>query len=57
MKTFIITLCVMGGAVALMAIGVIISNLRIKGTCGGLNRAIGEKCSTCGRTGDDDCLD
>ena len=55
MKIFLVTLCFMGGAVFLMAIGVIVSNIRIKGSCGGLNRAIGESCSVCGREGDDDC--
>ncbi|TWT90233.1 hypothetical protein Mal64_06170 [Pseudobythopirellula maris] len=36
-QTFLIVLAIFGVAFAGMAIGVIVSNRRIKGTCGGLN--------------------
>lgn len=41
--SLIVMLVVLSG----MAIGVILSNREIKGSCGGLNRVLGEDCMFC----------
>ena len=51
MSIFLVTFIVMLAAVAAMAVGIIVSDRRIKGTCGGLNNIKGlegscEICST-----------
>jgi len=53
MNTFFVTLIAFGATIAAMAVGVIFSNIRIKGSCGGMNGRIRdelgeEKCSICG---------
>lgn len=53
MTTFIVVLGFFGVFIALMATGVILSNKRITGSCGGLNKvAVNEKgeevCGVCG---------
>lgn len=53
MREFLISLAVFALAIAGMAIGVIISNRRIKGTCGGLSGMTDDK----GRTICDACTD
>lgn len=46
---FFITLIVMLIVLAGMAVGVILSNKEIKGSCGGLGRVLGEECAFCDR--------
>ena len=53
MSYFIITLIVMLIAISGMAIGVILSNRRLKGSCGGLNKVMGEDCMFCDKK--DEC--
>lgn len=48
MATFVLATIIFGVLFAGMAIGVIFSNKPIKGTCGGLNQMMGEKCEICG---------
>lgn len=47
MKMFLISLVVMLAAIAGMAVGVIFSNRKLKGSCGGLGKLMGEDCSFC----------
>ena len=47
MELFLITLLVMGLALIAMAVGVIVSNKALKGSCGGLGRIMGEDCMFC----------
>lgn len=47
MKMFLISLVVMLAAIAGMAVGVIFSNRKLKGSCGGLGQLMGEDCSFC----------
>jgi hypothetical protein len=47
MSYFIITLIFMSLALAGMAVGVIISNKRLKGSCGGLGAIMGDDCMFC----------
>lgn len=60
MKIFLVTLVFFGLAAAGMAIGVIVSNRRIKGSCGGLAGVMDENgepyCELCGRPAASDCM-
>ena len=47
MKLFLITLGVMLLTIAGMAVGVIFSNKKLKGSCGGLNKVLGDDCMFC----------
>jgi hypothetical protein len=49
MKLFLITFCVFGVALLGMSLGVIFSDRRIRGSCGGLSNAGGKKlaCDAC----------
>ncbi len=47
MEIFFITLAVLLISITGMAVGVILSNKELKGSCGGLNRVIGEDCMFC----------
>jgi hypothetical protein len=47
MKMFLITLAFFGVAIIGMAIGVILSNRKLKGSCGGLGKLMGEDCLFC----------
>ena len=47
MKMFLVSLVVMLAAIAGMAVGVIFSNRKLKGSCGGLGQLMGEDCSFC----------
>ena len=53
MNYFFITLFVMLIAITAMAIGVILSNKEVKGSCGGLGKILGDECSFCGKK--DEC--
>ncbi|HIF14629.1 MAG TPA: (Na+)-NQR maturation NqrM [Bacteroidetes bacterium] len=55
MKYFVITLVVMVATLLGMAVGVIFSNKRLKGSCGGLNKVLGEDCLFCDKK--DECSD
>lgn len=46
---FVITFFVLVLFIAFMAVGVIFSNKRLKGSCGGLGKVMGDKCSFCGK--------
>lgn len=46
-KTFLISFVVIGFALMGMAIGVILSNKRLKGSCGGLGAVMGDDCDFC----------
>ena len=46
-EIFLLTLAVVGVAVVGMAIGVIISNRSLKGSCGGLGAIMGDDCMFC----------
>lgn len=47
MEIFLLSLAVVGVAVVGMAIGVILSNRSLKGSCGGLGAIMGEDCMFC----------
>lgn len=47
MKMFLVSLVVMLAAIAGMAVGVIFSNKKLKGSCGGLGSVMGEDCMIC----------
>ena len=49
MKTFIVTFVIFGFAVLAMGLGVILSNKRIKGSCGGLASLGIDKACDCDR--------
>lgn len=55
MEYFIVTLVVMVTTIAGMAVGVIFSNRKLKGSCGGLNKVLGEDCDFCEKK--DQCSD
>lgn len=55
MKMFLITLGVLGLSIIGMAVGVILSNRELKGSCGGLNKVIGEDCMFCDKK--DECTE
>lgn len=46
-KVFLLSLAIVGIALVGMAIGVILSNRRIQGSCGGLGAIMGEDCMFC----------
>ncbi|MCF8059523.1 MAG: (Na+)-NQR maturation NqrM [Bacteriovoracaceae bacterium] len=46
-KIFLLSLVVVGIALVGMAIGVILSNRRLQGSCGGLGAIMGEDCMFC----------
>ena len=46
-KTILISFVVMAVALFGMAIGVIISNKKLKGSCGGLGAVMGDDCDFC----------
>ena len=48
MATFLLSMVIFGVLFAGMAIGVILQNKPIKGTCGGLNQMTGGECEICG---------
>jgi len=47
MKYFLLSLTVMCLTILAMAVGVIFSNRRIKGSCGGLGAVMGDDCDFC----------
>lgn len=47
MTTFLITLAVLGIFIVAMAVGVILSNKPLQGSCGGLGRIMGDDCDFC----------
>lgn len=47
MQDFILTLILVSLSVVGMAIGVILSNKKLKGSCGGLGQVLGEDCDFC----------
>ncbi|MGI9507953.1 MAG: (Na+)-NQR maturation NqrM [Geminicoccaceae bacterium] len=56
METFVPALIIFGLAVTGMAVGVIFSNRRITGSCGGLNAVPGaDRCGMCGRPAGSEC--
>ncbi|EQC46000.1 (Na+)-NQR maturation NqrM [Bacteriovorax sp. Seq25_V] len=65
MEIFFVTLGVLMVCIFGMAIGVILSNRELKGSCGGLGKVIGEDCMFCEKKEDckenpeqaKDCLD
>lgn len=56
METFVVTLVFLLSSIIAMAVGVILSNRELKGSCGGLNRVIGEDCMFCGKKEECDAL-
>lgn len=46
-KMFLLSLAVVGIALLGMAVGVILSNRRLQGSCGGLGAIMGEDCMFC----------
>ncbi|OUR99878.1 hypothetical protein A9Q84_02285 [Halobacteriovorax marinus] len=53
MKMFLVSLIVMLAAISGMAVGVIFSNKKLKGSCGGLGKLMGDDCSFCDKK--DEC--
>lgn len=54
METFLLTFALLLSVVGAMAVGVIFSNKRIKGSCGGLNLVPGlDACPVCGKDAED----
>ena len=55
-ETFLSALIVFALAITGMAVGVIFSNRRITGSCGGLNAITGtDRCGMCGRPAGTEC--
>jgi uncharacterized protein len=52
---FWITLLVFGIFLLLMAIGVILSDIRLRGSCGGLNKLTGDDCDFCDNEDESEC--
>ena len=46
-EIFLLSLIVVGICIAAMAVGVIFSNRKLKGSCGGLGAVMGEDCMFC----------
>jgi len=55
MGLFVITVVVVGIALAAMSIGVIFGREPIKGSCGGLGNIAGAECGICGAGAGDRC--
>ena len=55
MEYFVATLVIMMIMISAMAVGVIFSNRKLKGSCGGLNKVLGEDCDFCDKK--DQCSD
>lgn len=55
MALFVITVAVVGIALAAMSIGVIFGRQPIKGSCGGLGNIAGAECGICGAGAGDRC--
>ena len=55
MEIYIISFIVIAVMVSGMAVGVIFSNKELKGSCGGLNKVIGEDCYFCDKK--DECTE
>lgn len=51
MNIFAVTFLVLAICMIGMALGVIFSNKPLKGSCGGLGKIMGEKCSFCSKQG------
>jgi hypothetical protein len=47
LKTFLISFVVIAFALVGMAVGVILSNKKLKGSCGGLGAVMGDDCDFC----------
>jgi len=56
MKMFAVSFIILISSIIAMAIGVILSNKQLKGSCGGLNRVMGEDCLFCGNKEECDTL-
>ncbi|MFG1492192.1 (Na+)-NQR maturation NqrM [Halobacteriovorax sp. GFR7] len=54
-KLFLITFAVLALSITGMAVGVILSNRKLQGSCGGLGKLIGEDCQFCDKK--DECTD
>lgn len=52
-ELFLITFLGLAAFITVMAVGVIFSNKPLKGSCGGLNRVLGEDCQFCDKK--DEC--
>lgn len=46
-KYFLFSLAIIGVALFGMAIGVVLSNRKLKGSCGGLGKIMGDDCQFC----------
>lgn len=49
METFLFAFAFFAVAILGMAVGVILSNRKLKGSCGGLNKVMGDDCMFCER--------
>jgi hypothetical protein len=55
MRVFLISFGVLALVMLGMAVGVILSNRRLKGSCGGLGSVMGEDCEFCDKKKNDEC--